>query len=146
MGHLVLALEEGEKVRGGEEGDSAGAGRDARHKLETHKHGVVIGDDGDQAKLANEKGSSAAGEEPCVSVEESLSSGEELKLVGEREQLLKLGESAHSLELGEDASLLGSRQKASLSEVGSKLELLDARKQAKRRLLQSKRDRNNERY
>ena len=132
---LVLALEEGEEVRGGEEGDGTRTRGRAGGNLETHERNVVIGDDGDQAKLAKQDRGGAAGQHPCVNVEERLGGGEQLKFVGERQQLLSGREGARRLQLGEDARILRGGQDASLGEVGRQAQVLNARQQAKWRLL-----------
>jgi hypothetical protein len=135
----ILALKQREEVRSGEQGNRACTRSRARHNLESHERDVVIGDDGDEGELAKEQRGGSTGQEPCVSVEKRLGGRQELQLVGKRQQLLDLREGARSLKLGEDAGLLRSRQEAGFGEASRELELLNAREQAKRRLLRGRR-------
>mmetsp|Transcript_12794 Transcript_12794/g.27595 ORF Transcript_12794/g.27595 Transcript_12794/m.27595 type:complete len:221 (-) Transcript_12794:20-682(-) len=132
---LVVALQNAEEVREGEERDGGGARKHARRGLHGDERGAVVRDREDEAGLGQEEYSAQGEKVASLNVEQALDRTEDLKVVGEGEKRLDLAEGTRSLQLGEHASLLGARQKAGLGDGGEKPQLLQALKQLDRRLL-----------
>ena len=87
-----------------------------------------------QALTANEEDRGKAEEVGRREVKERLGRAEELEVVRERQQLLGSAEGAGRLQLGEEASLLGRREQTRLRDLREHAQLLNALKQAHRRL------------
>ena len=54
--YLVVALEQAEQVRGGEQDEHGGASGSARERLNRDKHRAVVGDEGNEAGLCEHEG------------------------------------------------------------------------------------------